>query len=87
MNKFFFHDIRGGSGTIARKGIEVKETYDAAKQSYHAYLGAYAYGHDANTDFVSVFITDMSGTVLMHETWTAPVEPEEPEEPEEEPEE
>lgn len=69
MNKFFFHDIRGLNGTITRKGIEVKDTFDAAKQSYHAYLGAYGYGHDENTDFVSVFITDMDGTILLKETW------------------
>lgn len=81
MNKFYFHDIRGGNGVIARKGIEVKETYEAAKQSYHAYLGAYAYGHDANTDFVSAFITDSNGDVLMSEVWIAEAAPEpEPEE-------
>ena len=76
MAKYFFHDIRGGNDTIARKGIEVKETFDAAKQSYHAYLGAYAYGHDANTDFVHAMITDSNGAVLMSECWNAPVEPE-----------
>jgi hypothetical protein len=76
MNKFFFHDIRGKDGTVTRKGIEVKDTYEAAKQAYHAYLGAYAYGHDENTDFVSCFITDSTGAVLMNETWTAPAAPE-----------
>ena len=70
-NTFFMHRIKRTGETID-KGIEVKETYDAAKQSYHAYLGAYAYGHDANTDFVSCMITDMSGIVLMSETWNAP---------------
>lgn len=71
-NKFFIHEIRGHSGTIDNKGIVVAETYDAAKQGYHAYLGAYAYGHDPQSDFVSCMITDMSGTVLMSETWNAP---------------
>ena len=71
MDKFFFHDIRGGNGVVARKGIEVKNSYEAAIQSYHAYLGAYAYGHEANTDFVSVFITDGNGGILIHETWIA----------------
>lgn len=74
-NKFFIHEIRGHDGTIDNKGIVVAETYDAAKQGYHAYLGAYAYGHDSNTDFVSCMITDMTGSVLMAETWLAPVEP------------
>ena len=69
-NKFFLHQIKHTNGTYD-KGIVVKETFDDAKQSYHAYLGAYAYGHDANTDFVSCMITDQlsGGMVLMQETW------------------
>ena len=74
-NKFFMHQIRRTNGTID-KGIVVKDTFEAAKQSYHAYLGAYAYGHDQNTDFVSCMITDMSGAVLtpFSETWEAPAQ-------------
>jgi hypothetical protein len=75
-NQFYIHEIRGKNNEIANKGIVVSETYDAARQGYHAYLGAYAYGHDENTDFVSCMITDKSGSVLMAETWVAPVEPE-----------
>jgi hypothetical protein len=71
-NKFFMHRIKCTS-EVYDKGIEVKDTYDAAKQSYHSYMGAYAYGHDANTTLVSCMITDMSGIVLMSETWNAPV--------------
>lgn len=71
-NKFFMHRIKCTS-EVYDKGIEVKDTYDAAKQSYHSYLGAYAYGHDANTTLVSCMITDKSGMVLMSETWNAPV--------------
>ena len=69
--KYFMHQIKRTNNVI-EKGIVVKDDFDGAKQSYHAYLGAYAYGHDANTDFVSCMITDMSGTVLMDETWMAP---------------
>ena len=71
-NKFFIHEIKRTAGTI-EKGIVVKDTYDGAKQGYHAYLGAYAYGNNAETDFVSCMITDISGMVLMTETWKAPV--------------
>ena len=71
-NKFFLHEIKRTGETI-NKGIVVADTYDAAKQGYHAYLGAYAYGHETNTDFVSCMITDMSGMVLLQETWLAPV--------------
>lgn len=67
-NKFFMHRIKRTNG-VFDKGIEVKDTYEAAKQSYHAYLGAYAYGKNADTDFVSCMITDMNGAVLMEENW------------------
>ena len=69
-NKFFLHQIKRTGENIS-KGIVVADTYDAAKQGYHAYLGAYAYGHETGTDFVSAMITDMTGTVLLAETWTA----------------
>ena len=80
-NKYFMHQIKRTNGTID-KGIVVKDTFEAAKQSYHAYLGAYAYGNNAQTDFVSCMITDMSGTVLMpfSETWQAEQASAEPEE-------
>ena len=45
-NKFFIHEIKRTNNTI-EKGIVVKDTYDEAKQGYHAYLGAYAYGNNA----------------------------------------
>lgn len=68
---FFMHRVKCTNGTYD-KGIEVKETLDDAKQSYHAYLGAYAYGHDTNTSFVSVAITDdgKNFNVLECENWT-----------------
>ena len=61
------------------KGIVIHDTFEAAKQGYHAYLGAYAYGHDANTDYVSCMITDMSGMVLtpFAETWEREAQAEE----------
>lgn len=69
--KFFLHQIKHTGGAWD-KGIVVKDTFEAAKQSYHAYLGAYAYGQSATTDFVSVFISDSNGTVLMAEHWIQP---------------
>ena len=67
---FFLHQIKRTNGTI-EKGIAVHGSLDGARQGYHAYLGAYAYGHDANTDFVSVEITDMTGARIIAETWAA----------------
>ena len=68
---FFLHQIKRTAGTID-KGIVVKETFEAAKQGYHAYLGAYAYGQNTETDYVQCMITDESGAVMMAETWTKP---------------
>ena len=72
---FFLHQIKH-TNNVYDKGIVVKETLDAAKQSYHAYLGAYAYDHDANTDFVSVMITNNDGAILLNEVWQKVTEPE-----------
>lgn len=76
--KFFLHQIKRTDG-LYDKGIVVKDSYEAAKQSYHAYLGAYAYGQNAKTDYVSVAITNMAGVALMSETWNG-IAGEEPEE-------
>jgi len=77
-NKFFLHQIKRTNGTID-KGIVVKDTIEGALQSYHAYLGAYAYGQNQGTDFVSVMITDMlsNNMIFESETWLAPEEPNE----------
>ena len=72
-NTFFLHQIKRTNGTI-EKGIVVKDSYEGAKQSFHAYLGAYAYGQHETTDYVSCMITDETGSVRMAETWSAPVD-------------
>lgn len=46
-------------------------------QSYHAYLGAYAYGNQADTDYVQVEVTDMAGNRLLFEVWDGVKAPEE----------
>ena len=71
---YFVHRIRK-TNNVYDKGIEIKETLEAAKQSYHAYLGAYAYGQNPQTDFVSAMISDETGAILMNECWKA-VQPE-----------
>ncbi len=73
MNYYFMHQIKRTGGTFD-KGIVVKDSYEGAKQSYHAYLGAYAYGQNPDTDFVQAMITDMTGAVLLSESWIAPEE-------------
>lgn len=84
VNAFFLHRIKHNKNSgLWDKGIEVKDSenednFAKAKQAYHAYLGAYAYGQNADTDFVSCHITDINGGVIMEETWEAPEEPEEP---------
>lgn len=75
--KFFMHRIKhdkSKDGSAAwDKGIEVKDSFEDAKQSYHAYLGAYAYGKSANIDFVQCGITNVVGgdKFILEETWVA----------------
>ena len=68
MEKYFLMQIKRTNGTV-EKGCVVKDTADAVEQSYHAYLGAYAFGHDANTDYVQCLVTNTEGQVLMARTW------------------
>ena len=63
--KFFLAQIKRTSGEY-NKGVVVKDTLDAARQGFHAYLGAYGYGQDANTDYVAVYIMDFYGNVIDH---------------------
>lgn len=86
-NTFFMHRIKHNkSANTWDKGIEVHATPDAAKQSYHAYLGAYAYGKSADVDYVSCAVTDIFGRrIVPEENWMEPTpeptpEPVEPEE-------
>lgn len=74
MDKFYLVQVKRTNGTI-EKGVVVKDSFDDAKQSYHAYLGAYAFGKDANTDYVMVEILDGKGLGLKGEYWEKAVEP------------
>ena len=79
MNKYFLVQIKRTNGTI-EKGVVVKDSYDAAKQGYHAYLAAYAFGNNAQTDYVQVYILNSEGFGMLGEVWKK-AEPEpEPEE-------
>ena len=78
---YFVHQIKhekAHDNVAARwdKGIVVKDAEDAdnlaaAKHTYHAYLGAYGFGNNANTDYVQCMITNLAGIVLedCSETW------------------
>ena len=83
MDKFYLVQVKRTKGTI-EKGVVVKDSLDEVRQSYHAYLGAYAYGKDQNTDYVMVEILDGTGLGIQAEYWEAPQpEPEPTPEPEE----
>ena len=68
MEKYFLTQIKRTNGTV-EKGCVVKDTLDQVKQSYHAYLGAYAYGHDQNTDYVQCIVTNVRGGIELAEVW------------------
>lgn len=68
MDKYFLVQIKRTNGNI-EKGVVVKDTLDDACQSFHAYLGAYAYGKDAATDYVMTYILNSEGLGLKGEVW------------------
>ena len=79
MDKYFLVQIKRTKGVI-EKGVVVKDDLDAAKQSYHSYLGAYAFGNNADTDYVLVQILDGKGLGLKGEYWEKVTAPEPTEE-------
>ena len=79
MDKYFLVQVKRTNGTIT-KGVVVKDTFDDAKQGFHAYMGAYAYGHEAGTDYVMAEVINSTGLGMVAEAWEAPTEETEPEE-------
>lgn len=55
------------------KGVVVQEAETQieadykAKQGFHAYFGAYGYGHKAECDYVQCAVVNGSGVILMAE--------------------
>lgn len=72
-NKFFVQRIRRVSG-VFDKGVEIKDTFDEAKQAFHAQMANWAYGANKDCTFCSSLIMDGAGTILHPycETWNAP---------------
>lgn len=62
MEQYFLVQIKR-TNEVFEKGVVVKATLNDARQSYHAYLGAYGYGKDSKTDYVQCAILDISGRV------------------------
>ncbi len=83
-NKYFLMQIKHTNG-VYEKGVVVKDDLDGARQSYHAYLGAYGYGHDANTDYVFCAIFGDNGATydyMIDDRRAVETPEEEPEAPE-----
>lgn len=68
MNYFYLVQIKRTNGAM-EKGVVVKDTYEAACQAFHAYLSAYGYGKDVNTDYVLVHILNSEGLGMKNEVW------------------
>ena len=73
--KYFVHRIRRVNG-VFDKGIEIKDTYDDARQAYSAQMSAWGYGHEDNCDYCSCMITSFDGKVIdkYNETWFRPAQ-------------
>ena len=69
--KYFLTQAKRTNGTIT-KGCAVHDTKDNGQQAYFAYLSAYAFGHEAGTDYVFVALHDSNGAVVEQpKTWSA----------------
>lgn len=61
-DKWFLTQLYRKNGTYS-KGVVVKDSLEAARQSYHAYLGAYGFGNDPAIDYVACYIANMQGRI------------------------
>lgn len=64
--KWFLSQIKRTDGEYT-KGVVVHDSYNNVLNGFHAYFGAYGYGHDANTDYVACFVSDMNGMIIKSE--------------------
>lgn len=72
--KYFLTQVKRTNGTIT-KGCAVHDSKDNGQQAYFAYLSAYAYGHEAGTDYVFVALHASNGEVVeAPRIWTAHTE-------------
>ena len=65
-SKWFLSQIKRTDGEYT-KGVVVHDSYNNALNGFHAYFGAYGYGHDAQTDYVACFVSDMNGMIIKSE--------------------
>lgn len=63
---------RNATTGVIEKGLEVRPSLDDARQGFHAYMAAYAYGHDQTVDKVWCLVFDESNMVRIGEVWEAP---------------
>ncbi len=78
-NVYFVHQVQHNkTNDTWTKGIVVKSDPEkdneaAALQTYHAYLGAYAYGNNADIDYVYCRLVSATGArEPIEEIWIAP---------------
>ena len=77
MEKVFLARVKRTKATgVIDKGLEVRNDMDDAKQGFHAYMAAYAYGHDQTVDYAQCLVFNSQNQTLLSETWEAPAEPE-----------
>lgn len=74
MEIYILTQVKHTNGTV-EKGCVIKNTLAEVLQSYHAYLGAYGYGHDANTDYVLCEVMDAKGNRMAFEVWDGTIVP------------
>ena len=69
--KVFLARVKRNFEGTYEKGLEVRNDMNDARQGFHAYMAAYAYGHDQTVDYVQCMVFDKVGLVLLNEVWAA----------------
>lgn len=66
--KWFLSQIKRNKETgNFDKGVVVHSSKENALNGFHAYFGAYGYGHDGTIDYVSCSVSDMTGAIIRSE--------------------
>lgn len=72
--KVFLARVKRSKEGVYEKGLEVRNSMDDANQGFHAYMAAYAYGHDSTVDYVHCLVFDQNCLVRRNERWPLPGE-------------
>ena len=61
---YFVNQKKHRAGGAWDNNVHTKDTLDAAMHQFHAFMSTYAYGQDANLDYVSCSVEAQDGRII-----------------------